>query len=116
MSKDEKISSTDSGTGTRNKGNINVSGNGTFIGRDQKIEKHSSMSKLEIIIPIIIALIVLAGTIFTAIMNYTTEIDKIKLPIQLTQTAEMPQITSTLTLPIPSNTPPTLTPMISATP
>ena len=118
MPKKNKTSSQDLSGGTQIDGNIDISGNGTFIGRDQNITEHSGKLKFEIIIPIVVALIALVGVIVTAIVNYTTEIDKIKISSQMTQTAEAMQIVPTATLLAPTSTPYpiTLIPSISPMP
>ncbi len=106
MSKGKKTGNINTGGGAHINGNVNVDGRGTFVGRDQKSSPGRKL-KLEVIVPIIVALITAMGIIIVAIINYSTEIDKTRLKIQLTQTAQvitstasftpMPQITETAT-------------------
>ena len=95
-------------------GDIRLKGSSTFVGRDQN-SGISNKAKSEYIVPIIVALIAVLGTIIVAVINYRTEIDKNQLQSELTQTAQA-ILVSPLILPthapLPSNLPSYLTPTI----
>jgi hypothetical protein len=94
MSKRKKTDNIHTGGGAHVDGNVNVDGHGTFVGRDQKSIPHRKI-KLEVVASIVVALITIVGTIVVALINSSTEIDKARLQIQMTQTAQA--ITSTAT-------------------
>jgi len=104
MPKEKKTGNINTGGGAHVDGNININGHGTFIGRDQK-SGSDPKHKLEIIVPIIVAVITVAGAIIVAIFNYSAKIDKARLEMQMTKTAQV--ITSTAFY--------TLTPQITET-
>jgi hypothetical protein len=104
MSKNRKKDNINTGGGANVNGNINIEGQGTFVGRDQKTGPERRF-RFEIVVPIVVAIITTIGFIIVAIINRNTEIDKAKLQIQTTAaviSTQPPPITDTATnLPSP---------------
>jgi hypothetical protein len=98
MSKRKKTGQINTNGGANVGGNIHIDGQGTFVGRDQTLSSDSK-SKLGIAVPVIVAVITVIGAVIVAIINYSAEIDKTKLDIQMTKTAQVitPTASSTLT-------------------
>src|SRR6266540_1585593 len=82
MSKRKKADNINTGGGAHVDGNVNVDGHGTFVGRDQKSNSDRKL-KLEIIVPIIVAIVTVVGAIIVAMVNYSAEIEKARLEMQM---------------------------------
>ena len=97
MSKRKKADNINTGGGAHVDGNVNVDGHGTFVGRDQKSNSDRKL-KLEIIVPIIVAIVTVVGAIIVAMVNYSAEIEKARLEMQMTKTAQVITSTASFTL------------------